>query len=173
MSRTRVATCSHRSSRAASSVANGSSENAPVSCRSHSHFPSSVWSIMKPVFRRYSDILFRWPWVSCLVNADCGSTTLVDTISKDFNSAAVSSLGYSIVPWAYFASNFYHNVYWYPFVGHKRVEEAIKTKWGQLFKKYGDGKEVMPGMERKTIYQAMGAIVLAGAALIALLVAIF
>ena len=60
-----------------------------------------------------------------------------------------------LVPWAYFASNFYHNVYWYPFVGRKRVEEALKTKWGQLFKKYGDGKVVMPGMERKTVIQAL------------------
>jgi len=59
-----------------------------------------------------------------------------------------------IVPWSYFASNFYHNVYWYPFVGRKRVEEALKTPWGQLFEHYGDGKVVMPGMEPKTIIQA-------------------
>jgi uncharacterized protein (DUF362 family) len=52
-----------------------------------------------------------------------------------------------MVPWSYFASNFYHNVYWYPFVGRKRVEEALQTKWGQLFKSYGDGEVVMPGME--------------------------
>ena len=39
-----------------------------------------------------------------------------------------------IVPWSYFASNFYHNVYWYPFVGRKRVEAALQTKWGQLFR---------------------------------------
>jgi uncharacterized protein (DUF362 family) len=59
-----------------------------------------------------------------------------------------------IVPWSYFASNFYHNVYWYPFVGRKRVEQALKTPWGQLFEQYGDGKVVMPGMEPKTILQA-------------------
>lgn len=59
-----------------------------------------------------------------------------------------------IVPWSYFASNFYHNVYWYPFVGRKRVEEALKTPWGQLFASYGDGKVVMPGMEPKTVIQA-------------------
>ena len=78
-----------------------------------------------------------------------------------------------LVPWAYFASNFYHNVYWYPFVGRKRVEEALKTKWGQVFKKYGDGKVVMPGMERKTVIQALVAGILGIAALIAMLVAIF
>ena len=59
-----------------------------------------------------------------------------------------------IVGWSYFASNFYHNVYWYPFVGRKRVEAALKTPWGQLFEKYGDGKVVMPGMEPKTVVQA-------------------
>jgi hypothetical protein len=78
-----------------------------------------------------------------------------------------------LVPWAYFASNFYHNVYWYPFIGRKRVEEALKTKWGQVFKKYGDGEVVMPGMERKTVIQALTATILGIAALIAILVAIF
>jgi uncharacterized protein (DUF362 family) len=59
-----------------------------------------------------------------------------------------------IVPWSYFASNFYHNVYWYPFVGRKRVEFALQTKWGKLFRAYGDGQVVMPGMEPKTVIQA-------------------
>ena len=59
-----------------------------------------------------------------------------------------------LVPWAYFASNFYHNVYWYPFIGRKRVEAALQTKWGQLFQSYGDGLVVMPGMEPKTVIQA-------------------
>ncbi len=59
-----------------------------------------------------------------------------------------------LVPWSYFASNFYHNVYWYPFVGRPRVEAALETKWGRLFKSYGDGQVVMPGMEPKTIVQA-------------------
>lgn len=63
-----------------------------------------------------------------------------------------------IVGWSYFASNFYHNVYWYPFVGRKRVEEALKNRWGQLFKRYGDGKVVMPGIEPKTVVQAGAAI---------------
>jgi hypothetical protein len=58
------------------------------------------------------------------------------------------------VPWAYFATNFYHNVYWYPFIGRKRVEAALQTKWGKLFQSYGDGQVVMPGMEPKTVLQA-------------------
>ncbi|MEJ2549464.1 MAG: DUF362 domain-containing protein [Anaerolineales bacterium] len=60
-----------------------------------------------------------------------------------------------LVPWSYFASNFYHNVYWYPFIGRKRVAAALKTRWGQLFKRYGDGNVVMPGMEPKTVIQAI------------------
>lgn len=63
-----------------------------------------------------------------------------------------------LVPWSYFASNFYHNVYWYPFVGRQRVESALKTRWGQLFKSYGDGQVVMPGMEPKTVVQAAAGI---------------
>jgi uncharacterized protein (DUF362 family) len=60
-----------------------------------------------------------------------------------------------LVPWAYFASNFYHNVYWYPFVGRKRVEAALLNPWGQLFRSYGDGEVVMPGAEPKTVVQTM------------------
>ena len=59
-----------------------------------------------------------------------------------------------LVPWSYFASNFYHNVYWYPFVGRSRVRSALKNEWGELFASYGDGEVVMPGMEPKTVVQA-------------------
>ena len=65
-----------------------------------------------------------------------------------------------LVPWSYFASNFYHNVYWYPFVGRRRVREALKTRWGRLFRDYGDGQVVMPGMEPKTVLQAVVALTL-------------
>ena len=41
-----------------------------------------------------------------------------------------------IAPWSYFASNVYHNEYWLRFIGRKRVREAMKTPWGQLFEKY-------------------------------------
>jgi uncharacterized protein (DUF362 family) len=71
-----------------------------------------------------------------------------------------------LVPWSYFASNFYHNVYWYPFVGRRRVEAALRTRWGRRFQAYGDGRVVMPGMERKTVLQAAAG--LAALALLAL-----
>jgi uncharacterized protein (DUF362 family) len=61
-----------------------------------------------------------------------------------------------IVPWSYFASNFYHNVYWYPVVGRKRVKEALQTKWGRLFASYGDGRVVLPGPEPKPTAIAAG-----------------
>ena len=41
-----------------------------------------------------------------------------------------------IAPWAYLASNLYHNDYWYRFKGKKRVEKAMQTDWGQLLKTY-------------------------------------
>ena len=63
-----------------------------------------------------------------------------------------------LVPWSYFASNFYHNVYWYPFVGRKRVEAALQTPWGQLFKNYGNGEVVLPGMQPRTVIQAGAAV---------------
>ncbi|MBN1889695.1 MAG: DUF362 domain-containing protein [Thermoflexales bacterium] len=71
-----------------------------------------------------------------------------------------------LVPWSYFASNFYHNVYWYPFVGRGRVESALQTGWGRLFREYGDGQVVMPGVEPKTVLAAAGGLALAAALLV-------
>ena len=34
------------------------------------------------------------------------------------------------------ASNAYHNGYWLPMVGRKRVREALDTRWGKLFQSY-------------------------------------
>lgn len=42
-----------------------------------------------------------------------------------------------IAPWSYVASQSYFDYFWYPFVGNKRVEEALQTKWGRLFAEYG------------------------------------
>lgn len=39
-------------------------------------------------------------------------------------------------PWAYLASNLYHNQYWLRFVGRKRIRRAMNTEWGALFRKY-------------------------------------
>jgi hypothetical protein len=75
-----------------------------------------------------------------------------------------------LVPWSYFASNFYHNVYWYPFVGRRRVDAALETKWGKLFKNYADGQVVMPGAEPKTVVQAAVGVTILAATLAGLAV---
>lgn len=41
-----------------------------------------------------------------------------------------------LVPWSYVASRLYHDGFWYPLVGKKRVSEALQTKWGKLFQQY-------------------------------------
>ena len=41
-----------------------------------------------------------------------------------------------ITPWSYAASILYHDVYWYNVIGKRRVEEALRTKWGRLFLSY-------------------------------------
>ena len=43
-----------------------------------------------------------------------------------------------VVPWSYAASRAYYDGLWYPFVGHKRVQAALDTKWGRLFAEYGN-----------------------------------
>ena len=42
-----------------------------------------------------------------------------------------------LVPWSFLASNAYHNWYWYPFKGKKRVKDVLQnTQWGRLFESY-------------------------------------
>jgi uncharacterized protein (DUF362 family) len=35
-----------------------------------------------------------------------------------------------------FGSAFYHDYFWYPIVGKRKINKFMKTKWGQLWKKY-------------------------------------
>ncbi|HEY69702.1 MAG TPA: DUF362 domain-containing protein [Anaerolineae bacterium] len=88
--------------------------------------------------------------------ASRGQKMIYHGVLKPFEKLLLRS---PIVPWSYFASNFYHNVYWYPFVGRKRVESALENPWGKLFRSYGDGEVVMPGMEPKTVLQALAGLV--------------
>jgi hypothetical protein len=92
-----------------------------------------------------------WNFVQEDTFASWGQKLIYHGPLKPFEKILLQS---PLVPWAYFASNFYHNVYWYPFVGRQRVEAALQTPWGQLFSSYADGKVVMPGMEPKTVVQA-------------------
>ncbi len=105
----------------------------------------------------------RWDFVQEDTFASQGQKMIYHGMLKPFEALLLRS---PIVPWSYFASNFYHNVYWYPVVGRKRVEAALQTPWGQLFERYGAdaGLEgaVLPTVEAKTLAQGLGA--LAGAA---------
>jgi uncharacterized protein (DUF362 family) len=38
--------------------------------------------------------------------------------------------------WSFLASNLYHNGYWLKTHGRRRIEAALKTEWGELFKTY-------------------------------------
>jgi uncharacterized protein (DUF362 family) len=41
-----------------------------------------------------------------------------------------------LVPWSYAASRLYHDAFWYPFIGRKRVKGILRTEWGELFNRY-------------------------------------
>lgn len=41
-----------------------------------------------------------------------------------------------LVGWAYLASNLYHNAYWLKTKGRRRINAALETEWGQLFRSY-------------------------------------
>ena len=42
-----------------------------------------------------------------------------------------------IVPWSYATSRLYHDIFWYPFIGHPRANKTrTETGWGKLFESY-------------------------------------
>ena len=88
-----------------------------------------------------------WRFVQEDTFASKGQKLIYHGALKPFENVLLRS---PLVPWSYFASNLYHNVYWYPFVGRPRVEAALDTKWGRLFRQYGDGQVELPGMEPRT-----------------------
>jgi len=42
-----------------------------------------------------------------------------------------------LAPWAYVASVSYHDLFWYPFFGPRRVRAALESEWGRLFANWG------------------------------------
>ncbi len=104
-----------------------------------------------------------WEFVQTDTFASRGQKMIYHGPLKPFEKLLLQS---PLTPWSYFASNFYHNVYWYPFVGRKRVEAALENPWGKLFENYGDGEVVLPGMEPKTVIQAIVGLTLLAAAAI-------
>ncbi len=108
----------------------------------------------------------RWDFIQEDTFASRGQKAIYHGALKPFEELLLRG---PIVPWSYFASNFYHNVYWYPVVGRKRVQAALETPWGQLFNSYGAdaGLEgaVLPSVETKTVLQGAA---FAGGALLGL-----
>lgn len=45
-----------------------------------------------------------------------------------------------LVFWAPAASNFYHDLLWYPTVGQVKIGKFNRTEWGKLWREYKDGK---------------------------------
>jgi len=41
-----------------------------------------------------------------------------------------------LVVWAPFASNVYHDFFWYPTIGRKMIRKFAKTEWGKLWERY-------------------------------------
>jgi uncharacterized protein (DUF362 family) len=93
----------------------------------------------------------------------CGDTDRIDVVGEDiadvnwgFKSAenTFASRGQKLIywgplkplekmllrsplaPWSFLASNLYHNGYWLPLIGRRRVRAAMKTGWGKLFQSY-------------------------------------
>ena len=110
----------------------------------------------------------NWSFVQEDTFASRGQKLIYHGALKPFENLLLRT---PLVPWSYFASNLYHNVYWYPFVGRKRVEAALHTKWGRLFAEYGAeaglSGAVMPGMEPKTVATAAAGFALLAAGAIA------
>ena len=107
----------------------------------------------------------NWHFVQEDTFASRGQKMIYHGPLKPFENVLLRS---PLVPWSYFASNLYHNVYWYPFVGRKRVASALHTKWGRLFSEYGAEEglrgAVMPGMEPKTVATVAGMLLLTAGA---------
>ena len=65
--------------------------------------------------------------------ASRGQKAIYHGLLKPFEKFLLQS---PLVPWSYAASRLYHDAYWYPFVGKKRVEKILATEWGALFRDY-------------------------------------
>jgi uncharacterized protein (DUF362 family) len=46
------------------------------------------------------------------------------------------SLKTVLAPWSYIASVLYHDSFWYPFFGKKKMREALDSDWGRLFRNW-------------------------------------
>jgi uncharacterized protein (DUF362 family) len=70
-----------------------------------------------------------------------------------------------IVPWSYLASEAYHDGFWYPFIGHKRVQAALDTRWGRVFAGYGNQPALTRPLYEPKTAAAVGLLGIAASAL--------
>jgi uncharacterized protein (DUF362 family) len=90
----------------------------------------------------------RWHARTGETFANWGQNMIYHGPLKPFESLLLRT---PIVPWSYAASRAYYDGFWYPFVGNKRVQEALDSEWGQLFAEYGNVPPVtQPLYEPKT-----------------------
>ncbi len=71
-----------------------------------------------------------------------------------------------LVPWSYLASRAYYDGFWYPFIGDKRVKQALKTKWGRYFAQYGGVPAVTAPLYDPKLAGTVGLAALAGGLLL-------
>ncbi|MBI5515406.1 MAG: DUF362 domain-containing protein [Deltaproteobacteria bacterium] len=67
-----------------------------------------------------------------------------------------------LAPAAYVASVAYHDLYWYPVHGRRRVEEALESDWGRLFANWGRAPEDPEGRGFTDVGQRSPALVRTG-----------
>lgn len=48
------------------------------------------------------------------------------------------SLKTVLAPWSYVASVLYHDTFWYPFIGYKKMQAALDSGWGRMFRNWDD-----------------------------------
>ncbi len=65
--------------------------------------------------------------------ASRGQKAIYHGFLKPFEKLLLRSV---IAPWSYLASILYHDVYWYPLIGRRRVRRMLQTDWGRLFESY-------------------------------------
>jgi hypothetical protein len=46
------------------------------------------------------------------------------------------SLKTVLAPWSYIASVLYHDSFWYPFIGKRKMQQALDSDWGHLFRNW-------------------------------------
>lgn len=103
--------------------------------------------------------------------ASCGQKQIYHGVLHPFEHLLLRT---PLVPWSFAASNIYHNWYWYPFVGKRRMERALRSEWGQLLQRVYSPDEPINagyGSRRPFIAASVGAAAFACALGLGLLMA--